>query len=68
MRLSLIQLRSLRMNEEYVGINGVEVLFIPHLNALAPPTRALFDFIDYNLSLHLKCEIECKINNCKNQI
>ena len=43
MRLCLIPLKSLRMNGNNVGF-WVEVFFIPRLNALAPPTSALFQF------------------------
>ena len=59
-RLSLKPLRSLRMNGNNVGI-WVEVFFITRLNAPAPPTSALFHFFDQNLSYHLKCEIECRL-------
>ena len=44
-RLSLIPLKSLRINGNNVGF-WVEVFFITRLNALAPPTSALFQFID----------------------
>ena len=43
-RLSLIPLKSLRMNGINVG-HWVEVFFIPRLNALAPPTRPCFTFL-----------------------
>ena len=46
-RLSLIPLKSLRIkfNGNNVGF-WVEVFFITRLNALAPPTSALFQFFD----------------------
>ena len=48
------------MNGNNVGI-WVEVFFITRLNAPAPPTSALFHFFDQNISYHLKCEIECRL-------
>ena len=48
MRLSLIPLRSLRLNGNNVGIKfwGKVFFFIPRQNALDPPTSALFHFCD----------------------
>ena len=45
-KLSLIPLNSLRMNGNNVGHIGLKFFFIPRLNALAPPTSALFHFFD----------------------
>ena len=42
-RLNLIPLKSLRMNGIMLAF-GLKFFFVPRLNALAPPTSALFYF------------------------
>ena len=48
----------LRTNGNDFGIL-VEVFFIPRLNALAPPSSAVFHIFDLNPNWHLQCAIEC---------